>query len=319
MTTSRVMQDSTIMRTMLGFLFGLALIPLVIALARPAADEIGDADFSRAPREAQWHLLHEVASSDRYDERVLVGTSIVLAGFNPLPGSATARFGLIGMRVGETIQIVEGLLNRPRPPRMIIIDWSALHDVPHDVLPNQDERLAYYSLDYLKFALLFRLGNRGEPERRANATWTNPNPSDEFREGNLDAQLAFFSLFARHSKLTQFADDLGGICKGTDTRFVIVRFPVFYKVEEKRIREELARAGEVDFRKALKGVPCNVGFVDLLAESLSGAVPRPPLLDDKSQWQNINHFRPSLGEILLDDPRLGGPGKLGRKETGQAR
>lgn len=314
MTTSSLAQNRLVIRIALGFLVGIAIIPVTILLARPHAEEVGDVAFNRSPREARFHLLDEVSSSDRYDELVLVGSSVVHSGFEPRPGDRYERFGLMGMRVGETKRFVSNLLERPRPPKLIIVDWSALHDIPHELLPNQKEALTYFSLDYLRFALAFRALDRGNPERSGKSTWANPQRTAKFRKGNLDNQIGFGLRFAEYSKLPEFLSDLDAMCDGAETRFVIVRFPVFYKINEEKLVDYIKRVGAVDYRSVLERSQCDVEFVDLLTESLNKDFPYSALQNDQDQWSNVNHFKPPLGAALLDDPRLGGPGKLTRDE-----
>jgi hypothetical protein len=306
MTISRGHEQGSPLRMALGFILGVLAMPAMIFAARPSPDEVGDAQFYAAPREVRYHLVEAVSASDRYDQRAVVGSSMVDNGFSPPPGDPTARYALNGMRVDETTQIVRNLISRPRPPEVIIIDWAALHDIPHDLLPNQRGVLTYYSLEYLKFALARHWQESGEPVRLGNATWINPSPKERFHKRSVDRMIAFGTLFAEYSRLEQFADDLASMCHDSDTRFVIVRFPVFQPENGKEAIRQLGDLDSSEYHTSLKATRCEAEFVDLLAESIEAPLARPAYLSDRSLWLDYNHFRPAVGEELLADPRLGG-------------
>lgn len=310
MTPSDLTDDDTFsVRTMAklaaGFALGLAAIPLVILLSAPRPDDVSDIAFFKAPREARLALLNEVAAIDRYDERALVGTSIVELGFANPRDSRDPNFGLPHMRVKEALGLIERLLNRSRPPKTIIVDWTALNEAPPEFF-GVSQTPSLFSLDYLSFSLRLRFSNGAKPERNANATWEHPGRQVDFDGNNIDRFLNRVARFERFSRPKEFADALGSLCADSQTRFVIVRFPIYIGEDKSKVREYIASQDALDYNNLLTFDACLVEFVDFFAESVGAEGDPPARLTRTDQWYDFYHFRPVLGETLLNDPRLGG-------------
>jgi len=310
MTPSNLTDDNTfavgtIAKLAAGFALGLAMIPLLIMLTAPRPDEVSDIAFFEAPREARLALYNEVAAIDRYDERALVGTSIVALGFANPRDSRAAHFGLSFMRVEEALGLIENLLNRSRPPKTIIVDWTALNEAPPEFF-GVSQTPSLYSLDYLSFSLRQRFSNGARPEPRANATWEHPGRQVDFDGNNFDRFLKRVARFERYSRPKKFANALSSMCADSQTRFVIVRFPIYLGGDKSKARDYIASQGAIDYDKLLTFDECSIEFVDFFAESVSGEGNPPAHLTSTDQWYDFYHFRPVLGETLLNDPRLSG-------------
>ena len=307
MTATERIPTQALLKLASGFLLGVIAIPIAILLTQPRADEVSDREFYDAPRETRLDLLNEVSAKDRDDRRVLVGSSIIEKGFQTPVGGDTARFGLNWMRIDETIEIIGNLLDRPKPPTLVIVDWAALHDVPHLALGLQ-ETPELFSLDYLRFAITLRLSDQTASERRGNATWQHPGRNEEFQKGNIERLLEYGALFEEFSQVPRFASALSDLCKGRDTRFVIVRFPVFTQGNEQKVQDYFNRLATTDLEKALAQITCDVKVVDLLAESLGEDKGQSEFQSDRGHWYDFNHFKPEVGDAILDDERFGGTG-----------
>ncbi len=275
-------------RTVLGFLLGLAVIPAIILFGKPHADEVSAADFAEAPRDARFHWLEEISAEDRFDERVLVGSSIIRRGFHPRPDSRTLRLGATWMKYSETRQLVQNLMNRSRPPQIIIVDWSALHEVPHEQLLGRRKTSAYFSFDYLKFLLDHHFSKAGKSDNLGPSNWHEADATANF-EAKYDFRkfLAYASSFSKHSRLVDFREDLKKMCGRTATHFVIVRFPVFFKGHEQIARENFLSLNPANDWSVIDQGACKIEFVDLLSQSLgSGRSQRS--FQDENLWFDYN-------------------------------
>jgi len=209
------------------------------------------------------------------------------------------------MGLKEATGLIEKLLDRPRPPQTIIVDWTALHVAPPEFF-GVSQTPSIFSLDYLTFALGSQFSDTAHFERNANATWQEPDRFPEFRGGNIDALLNRSNLFARYSRPKDFANSLNSMCTNSQTRFVVVRFPIFLKGHLGKVRQSFESDKTIDQGKPLTSTKCSIEFVDFFAESAMGEEEPSTLYTNEENWSDFYHFRPAVGGALLKDPRLGG-------------
>lgn len=293
---------------------GLAVIPLLVLVLEPDVETVGVNQYRAAPRDMRLRWSYDLSSQDRDDERVIIGTSIVAAGFDTSKGSASARFSVNLLNVDEATTIASNLLSRPRPPKTILVDWAALNDIP---APHRETiRTPYwYSLENLEFAMKFKsLSLAGKSEK--TRFWRDTPKGREFREENKDRVVKYVGRFREYSRFPEFVQSIEPLCKNSDTNLVVVRFPVFLSGTRDHVLEAMKLISTEDHRALLASSECDLAFVDLLSESVNRPGGPEPYFFDTHYWTNFNHFKPRLGDIILDDPRLGGEG-LRAKTNGE--